>query len=614
MADLALISTHRLHEAGRLRDAFRNEGFSVDLVPEPQHLPDPEGVGGSEPGSGVLVLTGGEDGEGLDAWVEGAGALRIPLIAVWPGGQGDIASGVDGPVEIFRLGRDPAEVALVARRTVERRRLQEATGIVGESEEIRELLERVVQIAPVESTVLVTGESGTGKELVARGLHHLSPRRHRAFLAVNVAALSETLLESELFGHEKGAFTGAIDTRKGFFELANRGTLFLDEIGEMPMATQTKLLRVLEQREFLRVGGEAPIRVDVRIVAATNRDLRDLVVEGSFRRDLFYRLNILDLRLPPLRERRSDIPLLVKHFAEEISRRIDRPFPGLEPEALDLLVRHPWPGNVRELRNLVESMVVMAPRRPIQPGDLPLEVREPGRSLRMLPRRSGEMGAGQQAGRGTALLPATGSALARVPEGAGAGSTSRGGDEGPATSEAGGQAGGEAGGSAFRPELEFVFRTLMELRVDMEELRREFEAYREEVEDRLDVAPESGVQALPGGIEVRRMTGGAVGGSSWNGGSGPVEVDSEETPSGPSGEEAAEGGGGDGDAVRALPFEPGTTMEDLEEQAIRAVLAREDGNRRRAAESLGIGERTLYRKIRKYGIEDEDEGEDGAGS
>ena len=178
-----------------------------------------------------------------------------------------------------------------------------------------------MQIAPVASTVLITGESGTGKELVARGLHALSPRRHKRFIAVNVAALADTLLESELFGHEKGAFTGAIDARRGLFELAHGGTIFLDEIGEMPLATQTKLLRVLEQREFLRVGGEETIRVDVRIIAATNENLRRLVALRELRRDLYYRLNVLSIQLPPLRERREDIPLLVREFVREVSER-----------------------------------------------------------------------------------------------------------------------------------------------------------------------------------------------------------------------------------------------------------------------------------------------------
>src|SRR5690606_36262205 len=192
---------------------------------------------------------------------------------------------------------------------------------------------------------------------------------HKRFIAVNVAALPDPLLDSELFGHEKGAFTGAIDSRRGLFELAHGGTIFLDEIGEMPLATQTKLLRVLEQREFLRVGGEESIKVDVRIIAATNQDLRQLVAIKEFRRDLYYRLNVLSIHLPPLRERRDDIPLLVRAFVREVSEANGRPFPGISPAAMEILRSYAWPGNVRELRNLVESMVVLSPGREIQPAD-----------------------------------------------------------------------------------------------------------------------------------------------------------------------------------------------------------------------------------------------------
>jgi transcriptional regulator with PAS, ATPase and Fis domain len=192
---------------------------------------------------------------------------------------------------------------------------------------------KVEQMAPVSSTVLIEGESGTGKELVARALRAFSPRRNKPFIAVNVGALPETLLESELFGHEKGAFTGAAERRLGRFELADQGTLFLDEIGEIPQATQVKLLRVLEEREFTRVGGTASISVDARVIAATNRPLREHVEEGSFRTDLYYRLNVLSIYLPPLRERRSDIPILVRRFIRDLSAQHDRPFPGLSAEA-----------------------------------------------------------------------------------------------------------------------------------------------------------------------------------------------------------------------------------------------------------------------------------------
>ncbi len=530
-AGTILVSTHRLPLAGALRESFREEGYEVDLVPDPEHLElarDPV----------LLVLTGaGSDGE-LQGWVRVAqDRLGIPVFTSLPGGGGEIRGRRAGAEESFGPEPEPSEVALLGHRIVQRRRLQALTGIVGEAEPIREVLERVVQIAPVDSTVLITGESGTGKELVARGIHALSARRHRSFLAVNVAALSETLLESELFGHEKGAFTGAIDARKGFFELAHRGTLFLDEIGEMPLSTQTKLLRVLEQREFLRVGGEHPIQVDVRIIAATNQDLRELVASGGFRRDLYYRLNILGIAMPPLRGRREDVPRLVHHFIRELSRRMERPFPGLSPEAMELLVRHDWPGNVRELRNLVESMVVLSPGRRIGPEDIPAEIRDPSIGRRLLPVPLVRPGSGGEGERGAA-------------------------EE----------------GRRVRPELEFVFRTLVDLRMDVDQLRREFELYREDVEDRLEASPR-GLLALPGGTE------GAQAGTTH--------------PAGPDGD----GGGEEDGGEEGVVFRPGMTIEEMEAEAIRLVLGEVGGNRRMAAERLGIGERTLYRKIRRYGIE-----------
>jgi DNA-binding NtrC family response regulator len=531
--DTILISSHRLPVAGALRDALREKGYDVELVPSPDQM----GVAGRPV---LLILTGTRSrDEGADwAW-QALEQMEILLFTALPGENG-VARGRElGAQEAFGPDPDPDEVVLLAHRAVERRRLQEVTGIVGRTEVMREVLERVVQIAPVESTVLITGESGTGKELVARGLHALSRRRNNAFLAVNVAALSDTLLESELFGHEKGAFTGAIDTRKGFFELAHRGTLFLDEIGEMPLSTQTKLLRVLEQREFLRVGGERPIKVDVRIITATNQELRQLVATGRFRRDLYYRLNILNIQLPPLRERREDIPVLVEHFVREVSRRLDRPFPGISGTAMEILVEHTWPGNVRELRNLVESMVVLNPRTEIGPDDIPREIRSGGR----------------------ALLP-----VAWSPREIQAGATD---GDGPRD---------------LRPELEFVFRTLVELRVDMDQLQHQFEAYREEMEERLDESAAPSVILRSGEAELGRLRG-DVGPEDR-----PFEV---ETGSGPDEEPKPDG----------VVFRPGMTMEDLEREAIRTVLEETGGNRRKAAESLGIGERTLYRKLKKYGLE-----------
>ncbi len=298
----------------------------------------------------------------------------------------------------LRKPADAGEVVATVKRLIERRRLQQRTGIIGESPAIQEVLVKIEQMAPVTSTVLIEGESGTGKELVARGIHDLSPRRGQAFIAVNCAALPETLLESELFGHEKGAFTGAAERRLGRFELADGGTIFLDEVGEMAPATQVKLLRVLEDRSFFRVGGTQPIKVDVRVIAATNRSLKEAVALGRFRDDLYYRLNVLAIYLPPLRERRADIPLLVRTFIAEFAKLHDRAFHGITPEALQILVDADWPGNVRQLRNLIESMVVLAPEGQIQPADVPREIRERGRGLPMrLPAATREGGASRSA-------------------------------------------------------------------------------------------------------------------------------------------------------------------------------------------------------------------------
>src|ERR687894_1370582 len=288
----------------------------------------------------------------------------------------------------------PDDTVATARRLIDRRHLQERTGIVGESDSIQEVLVKIEQIAPVSSTVLIQGESGSGKELVAKGLHDLSPRRNEAFITVNCAALPETLLESELFGHEKGAFTGAAERRLGRFELADGGTIFLDEIGEIPLSTQVKLLRVLESRTFFRVGGTQPIRVNVRVVAATNRPLREAVALGEFRDDLYYRLNVLNIYLPPLRERRGDIPLLVRRFIREFSKTHARQFRGITADAMERLVSAPWPGNVRQLRNLIESMVVLAPGAEIRAADIPPDVLEGAGTL--LPMRL--PAAGQQGG------------------------------------------------------------------------------------------------------------------------------------------------------------------------------------------------------------------------
>jgi sigma-54 specific flagellar transcriptional regulator A len=252
--------------------------------------------------------------------------------------------------------------------------------MIGNSVAMRRVRDLVDKVAPTMSNVLILGESGTGKELVARLVHDLSPRAGRPFVPVNCGAIPGDLLESELFGHERGAFTGALDRRRGRFEFAEGGTVFLDEVGDMPPQMQVKLLRVLQERSYERVGGNQPIRCDVRIVAATHRDLRAAIRDGSFREDLYYRLNVFPVEVPPLRARLSDLPMLIEHFARNLAR------PGgevlrLTPQAIATLARCAWVGNVRELANLIERLSILYPRHPVRPADLPGEYRganEPG--------------------------------------------------------------------------------------------------------------------------------------------------------------------------------------------------------------------------------------------
>jgi len=247
--------------------------------------------------------------------------------------------------------------------------------IVGASQKMSEIYQIVTQVAPTNATVLITGESGTGKELIANAIHYNSPRKERPLVKLNCASLSETLLESELFGHEKGAFTGAISRRKGRFEIADGGTLFLDEIGGVSLAVQVKLLRVLQEREFERVGGNETIKVDVRLVTATNKDLKKAVEEGTFREDLFYRIHVVTIDVPPLRERKEDIPPLVSHFINKFAAENKKNVKGVTDEALLLLTSYDYPGNVRELENIIESAVVMATGNLIDVSVLPPSVR-----------------------------------------------------------------------------------------------------------------------------------------------------------------------------------------------------------------------------------------------
>ncbi len=262
------------------------------------------------------------------------------------------------------------EVALLAEQIF-------TTGIVGDSPPVRRLLQMIERVAASESTVLILGESGTGKELVARAIHQRSARQSRPFVPINCAAITDTLLESELFGHEKGAFTGAVAQKKGRFEMAQGGTVFLDEVGELVPGLQAKILRVLQEREFVRVGGNQSLKLDVRVLAATNRDLAADVRNGAFREDLFHRLNVIALRTPPLRERKEDIPTLAQHLLAKVCHRCHRRMTGFSPGAAQAILAYDWPGNVRELENAIERAVVLADGDIVLPEDLPDAVSEP---------------------------------------------------------------------------------------------------------------------------------------------------------------------------------------------------------------------------------------------
>jgi len=289
---------------------------------------------------------------------------------------------------------DNEEVKILVRHAIEQRALRREVqylrerldtafrfdSILGTSPAMQRVFDVVKKVAPTDLTVLITGESGTGKELIANALHQNSPRKNKSFIKVNCAAMARELVESELFGHEKGAFTGAIAVREGKFEAANGGTLFLDEIGDMPLDTQAKVLRVLQEREFERVGGNRTIKVDVRVIAATNRDLYQMTQDGKFREDLFYRLNVVPIHLPPLRERQEDISLLATHFLQEAEARYGGKTPPLSLDAQRALREAPWPGNVRELKNVIDAAAVLTTGAAIDVADLRLSQQAPGRS------------------------------------------------------------------------------------------------------------------------------------------------------------------------------------------------------------------------------------------
>jgi len=398
---------------------------------------------------------------------------------------------------------EPREKVLAEQveRLLRLRRVRRDSGIVGQSPAVRELISTIAQVAPLDVPVLIQGESGTGKELVARALHAHSARVDAPFVSVNVGSLAESLLASELFGHEKGAFTGAVEQHQGVFERAKGGTLFLDEVGEMPPSMQVQLLRVLETGEFTRVGGRKTLVTDIRLITATHRKLEEEIRRGVFRSDLYYRLKVVKIDLPPLRERVEDILILAHHFLALANRKHRLDHKGFTREATEKMLRYLWPGNVRELRNVVQSMAVLGKGPYLGVEDLPPEVQGELETERPLP-------------------------MAFPPE-------------------------GRPGSGTSDPLLA---HTLLGMAADLKEILRRLEA----LEERL------GVKEGPGGIPWSREA--------------PV---AEVTPLG------SEGGG---------------ELENAEKAMIQSCLRQNGGNRRRTAQQLGISERTLYRKLKRYGM------------
>jgi len=399
-----------------------------------------------------------------------------------------------GADDVFEIPLKSEELHLKVNKLLKEKSFLKSCGLVGKSIQLKQIAESALQVAPTNITVLITGESGTGKELIARAIHSNSKRKDKAFVAANVGALAEGVVESELFGHEKGAFTGAVSRRQGLFETANGGTIFLDEIAEFKPSTQVKLLRVLEEKSFMRVGGSSDIKVDVRGIAATNQNLEQKIREGTFRSDLYFRLAVVKIDVPPLRERPKDIPILVHSFIEKLNQESVRKISGVSDEALELLMKYHWPGNVRELRNFLESMLALAPDRRIESSDVKKYIDKQMQANRQLPVVTGK--------------------------------------------------------SVETAEHELIIQAILSLRAEIINLR-------EALSERNHLRPEQRVVSE---------------GSSW--------IDQEK--------------------VGQIPTD--LNVEEMEKELIQRALEFTKGNRKKAAQLLGIGERTLYRKLDKYGL------------
>lgn len=413
--------------------------------------------------------------------------------------------------------------------TSELQRIKQRYNIVGNCDELNHALDVALQVAPTDLSVLIVGESGVGKEIIPRVIHDNSPRRREKYFAINCGSIPEGTIDSELFGHEKGAYTGAIGEADGYFGVANKGTIFLDEVGELPMATQARLLRVLETGEYIRVGGQEIRKTDVRIVAATNVNMRKAISEGRFREDLYYRLNTIPIQMPPLRDRGNDILLLFRLFAMQMAEKYRLPKITLTDDAKQLMLHYKWPGNVRQLKNITEQMSVLSEKREIDANDLKKFIPDDPDSTE----------------------------LATI---------------------------SKPGQHSYESEREILYKILYELRGNITDLRRDLTSMRKQLDEEREIRQATvGHDMIEGSTKLPSV----MGNESYN-------------RSVPYNQTSAE----DAEAEEIKADEPESlNLNDLGRQMVEKALERNDGNRKKAAQELGISDRTLYRRIKQYGLD-----------